>query len=148
MTRTSVHSLYLILAAASGIAWGAIGHVLVAGSFPEAARGGLYASPLIGVIIGITFKRAGRLQLAGKVFVSLLSLYLAVSLFGLAVGVYDAFRGLPNRILSAVIIQAILAYLWGLTFFGWVIILWPLAFLNHSLLWWAVNRHTRKAATI
>jgi hypothetical protein len=128
--------------------WGVIGHVLGTDAFPAAARGGLYASPFIGLIIGLSFKRAGSFHVIGKVLFSLLSLYLAASLFGLAVGMYDALRDIPDRIPSAVVIQAVLAYLWGLTFLGWVVILWPLAFLNHTLLWWAASPDTTKVATV
>ena len=69
-------------------------------------------------------------------FASLVGLYVAVSLFGLAVGVYDLATGdIEHRIASAVVIQAVLGVLWGVTFTGYVVILWPLAYLNHILLW-------------
>jgi hypothetical protein len=109
-------------------------------AFLSAVWGGAYASPFIGLIVGVVFRHAGSLSLLRRALLSLLSLYLAAVLFGLAVGIYDAFfRDIPDRIVSAVIIQAILAVLWGLTFAGWVLILWPLSFLNHSLLWKVVR---------
>jgi hypothetical protein len=66
---------------------------------------------------------------------SLLSLYVGATLFGIASGVYDliAFDH-TRRIWSALVIQTVLGTLWGVTFTGYILILWPLAYLNHWLL--------------
>ena len=65
---------------------------------------------------------------------ALLTLYIAAALFGLAAGVYDASRGIPNQIPEAVIVQAVFATWWGVTFTGFVLFLWPLSYLNHWML--------------
>ena len=60
-------------------------------------------------------------------------------------GVHDWLGpGIPHRIPHGVMLQAVLAVLWGLTFTGYFVVLWPLAYLNHSLL----GRAAARRATI
>ena len=67
--------------------------------------------------------------------VALVTLYATAVLFGLIMGVVDAATETsPSVIKSAVVIEWILATLWGVTFTGFIVILWPLAFANHWLL--------------
>ena len=40
----------------------------------------------------------------------------------------------PNHVKGASVIEWVLATLWGVTFTGFLLFLWPLAFLNHWLL--------------
>jgi hypothetical protein len=97
--------------------------------------GGVIASPLIGLLMGMLYKPAYKLPKVGQVFVSLTTLYLAATLFGLAMGIYDAYwRAIPNRRTSGVVIQAVLAPIWGLTFLGYFMALWPLSYFNHKVL--------------
>ena len=125
---------------ACGFAWGGIAYVLGSGALDRLIWGGVLVSPLIGLAIG---RVAAWLRPSswlgsklGRAFASVVGLYAAVSLFGLAVGVYDLATGdIRNRIASAVVIQAVLGVLWGATFTGYFVILWPLAYLNHALLW-------------
>ncbi|MGH9786971.1 MAG: hypothetical protein ACRD88_22605 [Terriglobia bacterium] len=134
MTRCDGFSL------ASGCVWGGIAYLLGSGALERLVWGGILVSPLIGLAIGRVaawLRPSSRLgSKLGRAFASLVGLYVAVSLFGLAVGVYDLATGdIEHRIASAVVIQAMLGVLWGVTFTGYVIILWPLAYLNHILLW-------------
>jgi hypothetical protein len=74
-----------------------------------------------------------------RALLALVSLYVAAAFFGVAIGLYDVLAGVNSgsghaRIPSAVVIQSVLAVLWGLTFTGYVLILWPLAYLNHVFL--------------
>jgi hypothetical protein len=64
---------------------------------------------------------------------ALVGLYAAVTLFGLCCGLYDALRPIPNRIPHALVLQAILAAWWGVTFTGFVVFLWPLAAVTHRV---------------
>jgi len=96
--------------------------------------GGMLASPLIGLLIGFIFLPAYKLPKFVQFALSLITLYLAVAMFGVAVGLYDASRNIPNRIATAVILQSIIAAVMGVTFTGYMLVLWPLAFLNHRLL--------------
>jgi hypothetical protein len=130
---------YLVLSVVSGAVWGAIGYLLGRPAFPALIGPAVLASPLIGLVVGICFRWIHRLSRSGKLFVSLVSLYAAAALFGLALGFADLARDIPttpgaSRIPSAVVLQAVFAVWWGLTFYGYFLILWPLAYLNHRLL--------------
>lgn len=69
---------------------------------------------------------------------SLMTLSLAITLFGVAVGVGDAVRPLPElgnstRNAWAVISQAVLGVWWGMIASGWLFLLWPASLANHRL---------------
>ncbi|TMQ52315.1 MAG: hypothetical protein E6K74_12485 [Candidatus Eisenbacteria bacterium] len=54
-------------------------------------------------------------------------------LIGILVGLVAArLRKLPA---SAVILQSAVGFLWGLTFMGYIVVLWPLSYLNCWLIW-------------
>jgi hypothetical protein len=126
---------YYWLSLLSGCAWAAVALLLASGPFGNMVIGGIVAAPFIGLLVGLLYRPAYRLPRAAQAFGALLTLYLAVALFGLAVGAYDAFwRDIPNRITSAVILQGMWAALWGVTFGGYILLLWPLAIFNHRLL--------------
>ena len=126
---------YYWMSALCGCGWAGLAYLLSWGVFGFNIVGGLIASPFIGLLVGFIYLPAYRLPKVGQVFVSLALLYLAVALFGLAVGMYDAFwRAIPDRIQSEVILQSAMAALWGVTFTGYLLLLWPLAFFNHKLL--------------
>lgn len=111
-----------------------IDYLLSLGVFPPGVvLGGLLVSPLIGLFIGLIFRPAYKLPRFAQFALSLVTLYVAVSLFGLAVGLSDAARDIPNRFTFEVILQAVIASIMGVTM-GYVLILWPLAYLNHRLL--------------
>ena len=144
---------YLVLSNVSGCLWGALGYYLSHRLWPNLVWAPVTVSPLIGLGIGLLYQRACRSSLASRVVLSLATLFLAVTLFGLAAGVYDALRDIPpnpfggRRILSEVVIQAVLAAWWGVTFRGYFLVLWPLAFFNHLLVCWLgearqTNRHS------
>jgi len=70
--------------------------------------GGVLVSPLIGVLVGLTAARLHKLPAGGRAFVSLVGLYGATFLFGLAVGLGDLATGVnrgegSHRIPGAVI---------------------------------------------
>ncbi len=135
-----VSARYYSLCAASGLVWGGIAYFL-GGQWFSAIWGGIIASPLIGLMVGLAYRPIYRLPLLARVFLALLMLYLAATLFGLAVGVLDTTNDdIKDRISSAVVIESVLAILWGLTFSGFVLFLWPLAFANH----WVLGRTLRK----
>jgi hypothetical protein len=124
---------YVLLSLGSGAIWGLIGYVLGASAFRSAIWGAVLVSPAIGVVVGLSFRWIHGLSPAARGFASLLSLYVAATLFGLAVGLSDLARG-AKRVPLEVVLQAVPAVLWGLTFTGYFLILWPLAYLNHRLL--------------
>ena len=126
---------YYGLAVVSGCAWGAIAYALSSWAVNSAIAGGVLASPFIGLAVGRLLRPAYKFGKKWQALLSLLALYSAAALFGLAVGLYDAFwLDRPDRGAGEVILQAVIAYLWGLTFLFYFVVLWPLAFLNHRLL--------------
>ena len=131
---------YLILCALSGAVWGLIGYAIGRSVFPALIWPAVLLSPLLGVLVGIAFRWIHRLERTGsRAFVSLLSLYAAGALFGVVIGFTDLARDLElppgtSRIAYAVVIQPVYAIWWGLTFGGWFVLLWPLAYFNHRLL--------------
>jgi hypothetical protein len=128
------------LSAASGCAWGAIAYLLAGRMVGKGIWGGVLVSPVIGVLVGLTAARLRKLPAGGRAFVSLVGLYGATCLFGLAVGVGDLATGVNrgegwHRIPGAVIMQSAVGFLWGLTFMGYIVVLWPLSYLNCWLIW-------------
>ena len=128
----------ILLSLASGAVWAGIATVLGEPMHPI-ILGGVLLAPFIGLAAGLSsaiFPAEGRL---GKALFSLVSLYTAAAIFGLGMGLYDLVTGQNSgdgwrRIPSAVVIQAAIATLWGLTFTGYFIVLWPLAYVNHAIL--------------
>lgn len=126
---------YVLSSVLSGACWGGLVTLIAFDMAPQAIWGGLIFSPLIGGLVGVATWGWTRLSVAGRIVVALLSLYAAAALFGLGVGLYDGFvLAGPDRITRAVVSQAVVGFLWGLTFLGWVIVFWPLAYLNHWIL--------------
>ena len=128
------------LSAVSGGAWGAIAYLLAGRMVGKGIWGGVLVSPAIGILVGLTAARLRNLPAGGRVFVSLVGLYAATLLFGLAVGLGDLATGVNSsegsqRIPGAVILQSGLGFLWGLTFMGYIVVLWPLSYLNCWLIW-------------
>ena len=85
-------------------------------------------------MIGIAFRGFRKRPVGARIVLSLVSLYLAAGLFALAAGLADAARPIPDRIPGAVVIQAVVGVWWGITFTGYLPLLWPLAYLTHALL--------------
>jgi hypothetical protein len=109
--------------------------------------GGLIAPPVIGCMIGAATKRWPRLSRPSRIVVALISVYVAAALFGLGVGLYDWIAvDIPSRIACGVVVQAVLAFLLGLTCIGWILVFWRLAYLNHWLLARVVSEGQRASA--
>jgi hypothetical protein len=128
---------YVIHSALSGCVWAFIAWALVQVTTGdgEGIVVGMALSPLIGLIIGIIYLPAYRLPKSLQALVSLFTLYLAVSLFGASSGLYELFwSSTPIRDVSRAMIQSILIHIWAITILGWVVILWPLSYLNHRML--------------
>jgi hypothetical protein len=126
-----------VLSAISGCVWAGIAWVLLnqPQRYPGIA-GAILASPLIGIFMGRfskTFPERSRLV---RVAIALLTLYCAVALFGAAAGLARFAFDLGTGILRfpIQIVESAWAFVWGLTFLGYFIVLWPLAYLNHSFI--------------
>jgi hypothetical protein len=125
---------FRLWAAVAGFVWGMLAFAISFGVFGESVFGGLIVSPLIGLIVATAYLPAYRFRKWVQALASLGTLYTAVALFGLAIGVYDALRPIPNRSTVEVILQMGLIAVLGITFMGYPLVLWPLAFLTHQLL--------------
>jgi hypothetical protein len=122
------------LALLAGVVWGVIGLLLASTALGTSVWGGVAIAPVIGLVIGYAF-RGFRDQGPGvRIALALVSLYLAAGLFGLAAGIADAARPIPNRDPVAVVVQSVVGVWWGITFTGYLVVLWPLAYLTHTLL--------------
>jgi hypothetical protein len=126
-----------LFCAASGCVWALIAYGLASTQMPRTIWGGLLVAPLVGLAVGALGRAFPERSRGGRLARSLVTLYVAVLLFGLACGLFDVWRGLPNgtaRDPGEVVLQSVQAVLWGVTFTGYVLFLWPLAHLNHGLL--------------
>ncbi len=128
------HTRYYWLCALSGLTWSGIAYLLLQEWFPGLWVG-IALSPVFGLLVGVAHRPTYRLPAAVRVLVALATLYATAVLFGLIMGVVDAATETsPSVIKSAVVIEWVLLTLWGVTFTGYIVILWPLAFANHWLL--------------
>lgn len=129
----------VVKAALSGCVWGGIAYGLAARFFEWTIWAGVAASPLIGMVAGVASRRFDRLSWLAQALVALITLYGAAALFGFSTGVADSFTRPRSAVAGAPVIENILATWWGLTFTGYVVVLWPLAYLNHRLIAQAWN---------
>jgi hypothetical protein len=126
------------LSIASGFGWSLIAFLLGDPAFGVVIWGGIAVAPFIAVAMGFASSLFPSTGIRRAAF-SLLALCIAAALFGLGVGTFDLLMG-PNsgpgwhRDPIAVVLQAVSATLWGLTFTGPGLVLWPLCYANLDLL--------------
>jgi hypothetical protein len=125
------------LSAASGLMWGLIAWFIGYRVFGHRIWGGIVVAPLIGILIGRLswplHNKPRWVQIAGSLFY----LYVAAACFAISMVLFSPVIGPRNVRLSAVLIEHVLAVLWGLTFGGYALVLWPLSYFNHRLVWQA-----------
>lgn len=125
------------------LAWGLGGKVYGGGLW-----GGIAAAPLIGVAVAALLQ--SRFEQAGgwrRWLVALAGLYLGATLFALAVGVTDALTGSAARQATEVVFEAVVGTWWGVTLTGFLIALWPLAYLTHVVLAWVDDLPSDRSAS-
>jgi hypothetical protein len=129
------------LAAASGLVWALIASFIGYRAFGYRIWGGIIMAPLIGILIGrLTWPMHNKplgVQIAGSLFY----LYVAAACFAIGMAISSAVLDPRNVSFSITLIELVLAVLWGLTFGGYALVLWPLSFFNHRLLWQADAGH-------
>ncbi len=128
-------SVGVLASAISGVAWAGVARVLVPSGpgIGPPLWSGLLAAPVIGTVVGQVAGPFFRAMGAwGKGIVALVSLYVAVVMFALAIPL-----GVPSGISSAEhFYESVAVLVLGVTFSGLVLILWPLAVLNFLGLSW------------
>src|SRR6266851_7777440 len=123
------------LSTLSGCGWGLVAYFIGHAAFGHGIWGGIVVAPLIGVLIGHFSKSIEEKSCPVQVVASLLDLYLAAICFAAATAVFDFAWGPREVPFPAVLMQHVLVVLWGLTFTGYFLVLWPLCFFNHRLVW-------------
>ena len=124
-----VNARYCLLSILSGVLWGIVGGMLCPYGITDVWCA-VAASPVIGLTAGLLFLPACRWSLSMRIFLSLATLYIAATLFGFAAGVQDALLHGGDDL--EVVLENILMIWWGLTL-GYFLFLWPLSFVNHTL---------------
>jgi hypothetical protein len=146
-------ALYSIV---SGCLWALIGYLIAYSVAPiqsntaEVGRmyfGGVLAAPFIGLGIGFISRRFRRLGRPGRLAVALADLYLAAWLFlafaATTAHLFTEFSGaVQSRAFRAFVVDTAMGALLGLTYTGYVLVLWPLSYANHLIVanaWDAAN---------
>jgi hypothetical protein len=135
----------------SGCLWAVIGFAIAWSVAPMRSTpsdvvrgfsGGLVAAPFIGLLIGTLARNFSRLGQSARIAVALADLYLAVWLFLLASSVVGVLAGnVPwSRGFEALVSDPIVGTLLGLTSTGFVLLLWPVSYVNHTLVGRAWNQ--------
>jgi hypothetical protein len=132
-------ALLAFLSASCGIFWGLVGFWLASDSgLRPAAWVGLAASPLIGLGVGWVADRVRPKGWPKQLLFSLLTLYCAVTVFLIVVFFARAVWLREAKVFFEAVATIPVTLLW-FTVFGYGVILWPLAVLNHRWLWWVTG---------
>jgi len=136
-------ALYSIL---SGCVWAAIGYIVAYSVAPvrtstadvgQMFLGGVFAAPLIGLLIGVISRRFASLRRSGRLAVALADLYVAAWLFLFAASVSRSFTDFSalswQQAFRALVADPVMGALLGLTYTGYALVLWPLSYANHLL---------------
>ena len=130
-------TLYSLLA---GSVWGVLAYFLGEKALGPAVWGGVFAGPLIGAAVGrLVHPFFAASRGIRRALWALVSLYVGSVLFGIVVGAAElASRG-GGRAPLEVVLEAVLGVLWGVTATGFVVALWPLAYLTHVAIEWRLE---------
>jgi hypothetical protein len=128
----------LLLPAICGLLWGGLAHVLEVAHSPGIA---FVAGTAAGVLMGFIIKPLRDVEWPASAALSLVGLYVAVVLFAIGYSVVDlTLTSRPFSSWPPAIADACWAYVAGLSFSGYVFLLWPVSFANHVLVWWCQRR--------
>jgi hypothetical protein len=120
--------LLVVVSANSGVGWGVIVVLLLDSRQRELFGGGFVFAPVIGVLAGIVAAWSKDVDVFTMAFVSLVSLYLTAALFGFGAGIVLQllYPQPPVNVLTTALLVP-----YGMTIGGFVLWMWPLAYLNH-----------------
>lgn len=136
-------SQFVWVSAVSGGIWAVIACFVALPRIGLLSVGGLLASPLIGIAVGLLYRPTAAKSPLARVGMPLVTLYVAAALFGTAVGISSFLLPGPARFQPEVVLGSVSMTLSFLTFKGLFVLLWPLSFLNH----WLVERLTSQQPT-
>ena len=148
-----------LLSALSGSAWGLLAsYLLTDGRMGSGAWAIVAASLPIGIVMGLAARRFNHLPIIVRCLYALVSLYAAVGLLGMTLGVLTAIRGVDPSAFwifghpptwRETVAWSVWFLVWGLSFSGYFAVLWPLAFMNHLLIWrWTNPRDLTKIQSL
>lgn len=116
-----------------GLLWGMLGSYVLKQAMGPWVWVAALAGPFIGLLVYWASRRVYARPFWVLIPLALVSTVVGVALFGLAVGLVDLFREIPDRRTWAVVVQGMNICLWGLFFQPAFWVLFPLAFGNHAL---------------
>jgi hypothetical protein len=122
---------YLLRCAVAGAIWGCIAWLLGHQAFRGLVYAGVLASPLVGLAVGWATFGLRHSSAWTRMAAAGLTLYGAATLFGLALGLAALLSRAPGQN-AEVFIEPLFAVLWGVTFTGYFVVLWPLAYLTQA----------------
>ena len=122
----------------AGTVWGAMAYLLGRRAFGAAIWPGLTAAPFIGLVVGSLLQTPFAISEGWRrSAIALASLYLAATLFGLAIGIGTWLGFTPgDRRFPSAIVGPLVGTWWGVTMMGFVLVFWPLCYATHRWLEW------------
>lgn len=118
----------------AGVVWGVIAWGLGGSAFRRAIWGGVIASPLIGAFVAMSYRWMPDVSRPWRVLGALASVYTAAVLFALAMAAWHAISRMAPPASFETLTQYVVAVLWGVTFTGYLLVFWPLAYATHAWL--------------
>jgi ribose/xylose/arabinose/galactoside ABC-type transport system permease subunit len=124
-----------------GIAWSVSAVRSSPSDVLRSFSGGLAAAPAIGLLVGLLARNFSRHGRTARVVVALANLYLAVWLFLLATSAASLVTGevARSRGFETLVSGPVLGAFLGLTYTGFIVVLWPLSYLTHRVIGRAWN---------
>lgn len=123
---------YFLFCALSGCVWALVALAMAWPYLGSRAWGGVMAAPLIGIFVGALYRPAYDHGPITRGFASLLTLSIAITMFAIGVGFGQLLAATATH--REPMTAWILGTWWGVTCYGYLLFLWPLAWLNHRLL--------------
>ncbi|MBK9549505.1 MAG: hypothetical protein IPO52_10490 [Gemmatimonadetes bacterium] len=125
-----------------GVLWGLLALLLGHRAYGVGIWTGVVCAPAIGLAIGAMLQQPFEDATTGRRrVIALCSLYLGATLFAVMIGLGTILGpGAGHRHFHSALIEPILGTWWGITFTGFFLVLWPLAYATH---WWLEWRATR-----
>ncbi len=132
---------YLVLSGFAGLVWGGVAFLFGHRAMGSGIWAGVMVSPLIGLSAGALSWPFRGLTGAGRLMLSVATLYLSGIVFGAAVGIGSlAMHPDSGRAVLEVLWEPILTVLWGMTLTGYFILFLPMTYFTHWLLALAVEK--------